>query len=279
MKAAYRRSVRPWVVLGALLAASVTVVTLDFRLSSGGPIRRTQDGVISVAGSIQDGFARALEPARVLTALGRLSSLRTENARLRDRVSELEAEGRRFPEVLRENRRLLALVGARDWGAGSRVGARVIGADLSNHEWSVLIDRGREDGVADGMAVVSPEGLVGRVVLAAGAYAKVLLLVDPQHSVGARLTATGETGVLGGGGSGDLRLNLVDAEAPVEVGEIIVTSGYDRGLYPPGVPIGRVTQVRPGPDGLSKLARARPFVDFSRLDLVEVLGAPGGERR
>ncbi len=270
----YRRSARSWVVLGTLLAASVTVVTLDLRLHPGpdGPLRRAQDGAVSVAGAIQDGFARALAPAgRMAGKVGRRSSLQAENARLTDRVIELEAEQRRFPEVLRENQRLLALTGARDWAAGTRVAARVVGADLSNHEWSVLIDRGRADGVRDGMAVVSPEGLIGRVALAAGSYSKVLLIIDPRHSVGARLADTGETGAIRGAGAQDLRFDLIDADAPVRVGESVVTSGYDRGLYPPGIPIGRVTQVRADPDGLSKIAWIAAFVDFSRLDLVEVL--------
>lgn len=272
MKVVSRGSARPWMILGTLVATSVTLVTLEVRLGSGGPIRRAQDGAVSVAGSIESGLSRALQSAGRLRGTVRgLSALEAENARLRHRVRELEAEQRRFPEMLQENRRLLALVGARDWAAGPTVSARVIGADPSNHEWSVLIDKGRTDGVMDGMAVVSPEGLVGRVVLAAGAYSKVLLIVDPQHSVGARLTATGETGVLGGAGGGDLRLALIDAGAPVGVGESIVTSGHDRGLYPPGIPIGRVTRVRPASDGLSKTARVRPFVDFSRLDIVEVL--------
>ncbi|MGH2731659.1 MAG: rod shape-determining protein MreC [Actinomycetota bacterium] len=264
------------VILGMLLAVSVTVVTLDSRRYPGGPLRRARHGAVSTAGSIQDGFARALDPAGRLTgALDRRASLRAESARLADRVRELEAEQRRFPEVLRERQRLLALVGAKDWTAGARVGARVIGVDPSNHEWSVLIDKGEADGLRDGMAVVSSEGLVGRVVLAAAAYSKVLAIIDPRHSVGARLTATGETGAIRGAGVRDLRFDLIDAETAVEVGESVVTSGHDRGLYPPGIPIGRVTQVRAGRDGLSKIARVVSFVDFSRLDLVEVLTESG----
>lgn len=268
----YRRSTRQRVALAALVAASATVITLDFRQNPGGPVRRAQEAAISIVAPLQDGIARAFRPvAEFLGGVSELPKLRSENVELRAEIRKLEAAQRRFPEVTREHERLLALLQEKDWTKGKTLGARVIGRGPSNHEWTAYIDRGKADGIAQNMAVVSTEGLVGRVVLEGGRYSKVLMVIDPQHAVGARLTGSGETGVLTGRSQQPLRFDLIDPETGVEAGETVVTSGYDRGIYPPGIPIGRVTGVSMAPDGLSKTAYVRPFVDFSRLDLVLVL--------
>jgi rod shape-determining protein MreC len=103
----------------------------------------------------------------------------------------------------------------------------------------------------------------------------VLLVNDPRHAVGARLVASGETGVLARRNEEDLLLDLISPEVAVEVGETVVTSGYDRGIYPAGIPIGRVTKVSVSRDRLSKTALVRPYVDFGKLDVVLVLMESG----
>lgn len=261
------------------MAASATVITLDFRQNPGGPVRRAQDAAVSLVAPLQDGIARIFRPVGdFLGSLSELAGLREENRALRRRVAELDAEQRRYPEVLRENERLLALLQEKDWASGKRLGARVIGRAPSNQEWTAFLDKGKADGIAEGMAVVASEGLVGRVVLAAERYSKVLLLPDPQHAVGARLTGTGETGVVAGRGQEDLVFELIDPETDLKEGETVVTSGYDEGIYPAGIPIGRVASARLSPDGLSKTATVTPFVDFGRLDLVLVLPDSGPVR-
>ncbi len=121
------------------------------------------------------------------------------------------------------------------------------------------------------MAVVSAEGLVGRVVLAAENYSQVLLVLDPEHAVGSRLSGSGQTGVLEGRGEEDLRFDFIDPDVKIETGETVVTSGYDKGIYPAGIPIGRVTRSRRAASGLQQIAFVRPFVDFGKLDHVLVL--------
>lgn len=256
----------------ALLAATATVVTLDFRENEGGPIRRVQEVAVSIVAPLQDGIARVFRPVGdFLSALGELPDLRKEVARLRSEREELEEQQRRIPEILRENERLRDLVAGKDWAQGQKLGARVIGEGPSNQESSRFLDKGRDDGVSAGMAVISGEGLVGRVSFVAANYSKVLLIIDSQHSVGARMTGSGETGVLTGRASDDLRFDLIDPATDVKDGETVVTSGYDCGIYPAGVPIGSVTGVRVAKDGLSKTAFVRPFVPYGRLDMVLVL--------
>ena len=101
--------------------------------------------------------------------------------------------------------------------------------------------------------------------------AKVMLLVDPRHSVGSRLTNSGETGVITGRGQDNPRMELLDPTVEVSHGEEVVTSGYDKGIYPPGIPIGRIDKAQEARDGLTQSATVEPFVAFSRLDFVRVL--------
>ena len=259
-------------MLAALLAATATVVTLDFRENPGGPIRRIQDFAVSIVAPLQDGMANIARPVGdFLSTLAQAGSLKEENSDLRAEIDRLEADQRRLPEIERELERLRALTQQTDWAAGAKVGARVIGIGPSNHEWTLFLDRGAADGLKLDMAVVSSEGLVGKVTLVGRRYSRVLMVIDPQHSAGARLTETGETGVLSGVDGERLRLELIDPNTPVKVGETVVTSGYDRGIFPPGIPIGRVASVSKTRDGLSQSAILLPFVDFTRLDVVLIL--------
>lgn len=268
----YRRSARQRVALLALIAATATIVTLDFRANPGGPVRRVQDVAVSVVAPIQDAIGRVFRPVGdFFSGLRELPRLRKQNAQLRTEVRNLEGDMRELPELQRENQRLNELVKEQPWKVGAQLGARVISGAISNLEFSRLLDKGTSDGVKEGMSVVAAEGLIGRVVLSAPQYSKVLLVTDPRHNVGARLTGTGETGVIAGRSDEDLLLDLIAPETVVEVGETVVTSGYDRGIYPPGIPIGRVTKVNVTRDRLSKTALVRPFVDFGRLDQVLIL--------
>jgi rod shape-determining protein MreC len=268
----YRRATRQRIALAALLALTATIVTLDFKENPGGPIRRAQHVAVSVVAPLQDGLARVFRPVgNFLSTLGEIPSIRKENAQLNSEIDRLKAVQRRVPEIVRENDRLRDLLAEKDWRHGKTLGAFVIGLGPSNEEWTAFLDKGSSQGVDNDMAVTSAEGLVGRVILEGEGYSKVLLLVDPQHAVGARLTGSGETGVIQGRGQEDLRCDFIDADTKISIGETVVTSGYDKGIYPMGIPIGRVTRVQKSRDGLSQTAFVRPFVDFSKLDAVLVL--------
>lgn len=272
----YRKSTRQRLALAALLAATATVVTLDFRENPGGPIRRIQNLAVSVVAPLQDGVARAFRPVgEFLSGLSQIGDLRAENARLQAELDKVEVDQRRFPELLRENQDLRELIKQKDWTQGPQVGARVIGVGPSNHEWTAFLDKGLNDGLRENMAVVSSEGLVGRLVLVGGSYSKVLLMIDPEHAVGARLTGSGETAVLSGKSEEDLLLEFIDTDTNVQVGETVVTSGYDKGIYPPGIPLGRISSVKASRDRLTKSATVEPFVDFTRLDNVLILLSSG----
>lgn len=268
----YRKSSSHRLALAVLLAATATVVTLDFRENSGGPIERLQDAAISIVAPLQSGIGSVFRPiGNFFDGIRNIGDLREDNARLTKEVESLEAQQRRFPEIVRENERLRGLTSHKDWAAGPTTGARVIGVGPSNHEWTAFLDKGSAAGLKKDMAVVSAEGLVGRLILVGDSYSKILMVIDPQHSVGARLTGSGETGAVSGKSEQDLQFDLIDPATPIKKGETVVTSGYDKGIYPAGIPIGRVTSYRKARDGLTSSASVRPFVKFSRLDDVLIL--------
>jgi rod shape-determining protein MreC len=137
----------------------------------------------------------------------------------------------------------------------------------------VIIDRGSLDGVTVDMPVIAAEGLVGRVIEVYPSQAKVLLIIDPDSAVAARLSRSGERGVIGGQRDEPLRMGLIDPETDVQPGETVETSGYRleeglQGLYPSGIPIGVVERVEPGEDDVTIEILVRPNVDFSTLSNV-----------
>ena len=271
-RTSYRRSTRSRVVLAALLAASVTVVTLDFRQGSAGTLRKVQDQVLTVLAPLQSGVSRALSPVgRVFRSVGDIPNLQSQNEKLRKQVSALQDQQNQVPEMQRQLNEALALLREQTWTSGHKLGASVISEGPSNAEWTVFLDKGAGSGVAVGMAVVAQAGLVGRVTAVSPASSKVLLAVDPQHSVGSRLTGSGDTGVVSGKGQADLSFDLIGVTTTVTAGETVVTSGYDGGIYPAGIPIGRVKVARRSPDGLNQMASVQPFVDFNKLSLVLIL--------
>jgi len=118
-------------------------------------------------------------------------------------------------------------------------------------------------------AVVAPGGLVGRIVVVSGAYAKVQLLTDRAASVGGMVERTRRQGLVRGQGTGRLTLDFVPLQEDVRVGDRILTSGID-GVYPRGIAVGTVTEVDSGAELFYRLAMA-PAVDFGHLEKVYVL--------
>ena len=211
---------------------------------------------------VSDGF-RA-----VGRGLAHRRALLSENRRLREEVEDLRRERVRLFGMERELQRLSEAVGyTRPPGAEPRV-ADVVYIDHASWLQSLLVRAGGTP-VEPNQAVVSPDGLVGRVILTAGPYAKVQLITDRAAGVGAMIERTRRQGVVQGAGRGLLELAYVPLQADVEVGDRVVTAGID-GIYARGIPIGVVTEVSAGGDLFHRIS-VRPLVDFGLLDQVYVL--------
>ncbi len=263
------RSKRLRVLMVVLVMSSITIITLDYRSEGDGPLDSVGRVAMTVLGPIQHGLVVIFKPVgqffagftEVPTLKERISTLERQNAELRTQQNEVT-------DLTRENGSLRGLLALQARFDLRTMTARVIGVSPSNFERVVFIDRGSKHGLRKDMPVISGDGLVGRVTSVGRSTAEVLLLLDRSSAVASRVDSTGETGILEGNGSGSLTLELLDPNAKVSVGDRVITSGYDKGLFPPGIPLGTVTKAPPANSNLSRKVEVQPFVDFSSLDYV-----------
>ena len=189
------------------------------------------------------------------------------------RVQALELEQQRLQEVQLEAERLRKLLGFAELEGERRyLGARVVGIRLGTVGRQVLtIDRGSDDGLAPMMPVVVADGVVGRIHAVAGRTADVLVLTDLNSSIAVRVDRTRARANVRGLGKPDLcRLDYALRTEDVIEGDPLVTSGTD-GVFPRGLPVGKITQLDRRQHGLFQDARVVPAVDVTRLEEVLVL--------
>lgn len=257
-----------------LVLASLMTITLDFRAGDSGPLAGLGRTALGIVSPLQEAVSNVFRPvADFIHGVTNIGSYRAENERLRREIEELTAERREFLTFQRENEQLNKILGLSERLQLPVVGAEVIGESPSNFEYSVVIDKGADEGLQVDMPVIGPGGLFGRIVRVSASSSSVLLIIDPESAVSVRLASTGETGVLVGRREHDLRLDLVDANTTVRPGEPVETSGLG-GVFPAGIPVG-VVSLATAPEGsLLKEVLVRPNVDFSTFPLVAVVLTP-----
>ena len=274
----YRRTGRGRLLLFAFLALSIVVITLDFRQSGDGPLERAKDVSSAIVTPIQRGLTAVFTPVgNFFSSVSELSNLRAQNKELKAQVETAEQQIGEAESILEENERLLGVLGLDEsYPTMERVSARVIGRPPANYKWAVTIDRGRQDGVKTNMAVIDPDGLVGKIIRVEADTATVLLLIDPQAGAKARVSGSGYAGgIEGNGASESLTLAFIDTEAEVEEGDEVVTAGYDQGIFPPNIPIGTIINVESQEAALEQDIQVEPYVDFTTLDFVQVITESG----
>lgn len=268
----FDRTRRARLLVVLLLSAALVLVTIDFRSQGDGPLDAIGRGIMTVVGPLQDGLSRLVRPiGDFFSGFTQVGTLKEQVRLLEEQNAQLQQRERQVTDIARENEELRELLGLSDRLNLKTVTSRVTGVGPSNFEHTVFIDRGTANGVRKDMPVLGGAGLVGRVVQVSQRTARVLLLVDPSSAVAARLASNAETGVVEGTGGNELRLDLFDAEAAVAVGDEVVTSGYEGGVYPPGIPIGTVARIQPRGNALARRAFVTTFVDFSSLDFLLIV--------
>jgi rod shape-determining protein MreC len=270
----YRRTGRGRLLLLVFLGLCIVLITLDFRQGENGPIDKAREISSAVVEPIQRGFTKVFRPVgNFFSSVGELGSLRGENARLKSELESTQTQIDEAETIADENARLRELFELDEsWASMDKVTAEVINRIPSNYKWIVEIDKGSDDGIRPDMSVITADGLAGKVTQVTGDSATVLLLIDPTGSASAKIKGAGFTASIKGHGVGEpLSLELVDPEVRVNEGDEVLTSSYNGGIYPPNIPIGRVTFVNANTAALEQDIDVEPYVDFQSLDFVQVL--------
>ncbi len=272
-----RRAGRSRFTLVFLLLTSVTVITLDFRDGGEGVVASLRNGAADAFSPVRSVAAAVLDPVGdALAGITGYGDLEDENAALRARVAALEGEVLRNEGAERELSQALSLLDLDFAGDLPRIDARVVSAPISNFEQTIELDRGSDDGIEVDMPVVTGSGLVGRTVSVSASRSVVQLITDPGSSVGVRLSRSSEVAVAEGRGPDALlSLGFVDPGADVDVLELVVTSGLEDSIFPPGIPVGRVASADLAAGQFQQQVELRPVTDVARLTLVSVIDTSG----
>jgi len=198
-----------------------------------------------------------------------LRGVRAENRSLKQQIERMSLEQVRMSQDADQARRLQALLAFKEQFISQTMAAQVIGSSGSELSRSVYIDKGERDGIKPDMAVITSDGIVGKVLRVYGSTSLALLINDQTSGVGALLDKTRLQGILRGTPSGEVVLEKVMSDETVPAGEMVLTSGGD-GIFPKGLLVGRVTKVAPGSDLFLNI-RVRPAADLSKLEEVLVV--------
>ncbi|MFE5633874.1 rod shape-determining protein MreC [Streptomyces sp. NPDC056543] len=261
-------------LLVLLIAIAFALITVDIRGGEESPVDGARQAAAAVFGPVENGVAAAVDP--VGNAIGavrdsgerhdRIATLERENAALK---AKLGSDDRNRSRV-RELDSLLRTAGAGQYGIK---GAEVIAIGAAQgFSWTVTIDAGANDGIERDMTVLNGSGLVGRVTTVGPSTATVLLANDPDFTVGTRMENSDELGFATGQGNGPLLVQLLNGKAKVRTGDRLVTFGSQANKpFVAGVPVGEVVRVDPLGGGLTRNVYVRPYVGFSKLDIVGVV--------
>jgi rod shape-determining protein MreC len=285
----YRKQVRRRrAVLLLLVAASLTLLSLYYREGNGGPLHGSEKVVSTIFGPLQTGADRALKPVRDLVnwfgetfdARGDKDRLQDEVASLRDQLARAQTAGREAQELSRLNE--LASGGIVPDGT-KPVTARVVGRSPTVWYSTVTIDKGSGDGVRVDDPVVAPQGLAGKVTQTTPNTAQVTLITDADSAVTARVTPSGATGVVQPdvGNPNDLQLDYLERGTHIAEGQMVLTAGFSTGdlgsIFPPGIPIGKITRATVEERQAYQRVHLEPFADLRDMDFVKVLTTHSGK--
>jgi rod shape-determining protein MreC len=198
-----------------------------------------------------------------------LRGVRAENRQLKAQIEHMRLEQVRLSEDAAQAHRLQMLLAFKEQFIAKTVAAQVIGTSGSDLSRVIYIDKGKNDGIDRDMAVITADGIVGKVLLVSPSLAQVLLISDESSGVGAILEKSRLQGVLRGTANGEIVLERVMSDETVQPGEAVLTSGGDQ-IFPKGLPVGTVTKVGKGKDLFLNI-QIRPAAHLAKLEEVLVL--------
>jgi rod shape-determining protein MreC len=270
-----KRPVPRWTAVLVTVLAAILVLRPE-------PARQFESVGTRVFEPVELGLSGLIGQAEAVGGtIQQIGDLARQNERYREQIDRLETQLVRLRELETENQDLRNLLGLKQRaGPGELIPVRRIAGDPNPFVGSFTIDKGEDEGVQLGMTVATARGLVGRVIRASPSSAKVLMITDSNSSVTARIQTSNATGMVRGrtdarGLVGDtpLVMEKIPQEDRLEVGDLVVTSDLG-GIFPEGLIVGQVSQVRQRDGDLFQEASVEPSVEMNRLERLYVIGQP-----
>lgn len=200
-----------------------------------------------------------------------LRHVRRQNEDLQKQLTRMRIEQAAMAEDALEGRRLQAMLGFKERYVGSTVAAQVIGASGSEQSRVLTIDKGSRDGLKPDMAVITPDGIVGKLRDVFSTTSQVLEINDPTSGAGVILASTRIRAILRGTSGGRVQIGNLTADSRIKPGEQVLTSGGDQ-VYPRGLPVGTVVSIAPDPDRqLYTDILVKPAVNLDRVEEVLII--------
>ena len=268
--ASIQLSQRPLLVFAGAIVLQVILISAQVSTTAGIPI--IQVVTFGLFSEVQRGTMTSVDSVRgAWSGYVALQDVQAENEALKRELQTLQVrlqEERAQAQRAENFRQLLEL---RERSGVDTVASEVIAGPATIEFRDMTIDKGTGDGIAPDMAVISPAGVVGRVILASPRAARVQMLIDLNAAAGAMIERTRAQGLVVGQGA-TLRMEYVPGTSDVKQGDLVVTSGIDK-IYPKGFVIGTVEAIERGTGTYHEIT-VRPAVDFSRLEEVLVVTTP-----
>lgn len=199
-----------------------------------------------------------------------LVEVEKENRRLKERIARLERENQEMKALASSGERLRKLLQFRESLSMKMVAAEVIGRDPTSWFKSLTLNKGERDGVQRGMAVISPEGVVGQILKTGSSHSVVLLITDYNSAVDGMVERTRAKAVVKGMGENRCYLKYLLRSEEVDIGDTVITSGLT-GNFPKGLAIGQITKIEKSGHGVFQYAELIPKVDFTKLEEVLIV--------
>lgn len=256
-------SVKRLLPLFLLLVLAFTLMTYQSKKGIIAPLRFLGNALNNINSNLHAFSASVKEPFRKIMLRDE------ENRKLSGEIERLLLEQQSYREIFLENQRLRDILSLKERDKRYIATARIISRGPDNWSNTLIIDKGRQDGLAKDMSVITPKGLVGKITLATDKQAYVLLLNDINFSVSVKFQETRKEGILSGTGS-DCILKYIPQEEAVKKGEALVTSGLD-GLFPFELPVGYISKISKKGTGIFQDIEIKPFQDLTKLDEVIII--------
>lgn len=260
-------------LMGLLLVGQLLLLAWQVRRPDAGGVRLLRVWTIQAIVPVEKASQWVVGGVRsFLSSYVALHEAQQQNQDLKHQIGQLRLQNEGLEEQVHALPRLAELLAFQQNYVNRTLPADVIGGGASTNAQVIYLNRGEQDGVRRNMAVITPDGVVGKITQVFHGTSEVLLVTDPDSGVGSMLQESRLHGILQGSGSGRAEVRFIVNDEQVKSGEHVITSGEDQ-VYPKGLPLGTVISVRPG--SMFQHILVRPAVSLARIEEVLIVTGQG----